>query len=103
MHVEKKYCPFIGHVLISVDLTHLHQSNFMAQHCIDSLKLFRDVGVIISLILKFSTEHGSVTAVLCAKFQNEWYCLCAKETTPNNLDELIQLIFDNHDWFNDIN
>ena len=25
-----------------------------------------------SIILKFCTEHGSNTAVLCAKFQNDW-------------------------------
>ena len=24
------------------------------------------------IILKFCTEHGSITAVLCAKFQNDW-------------------------------
>ena len=23
-------------------------------------------------IFKFSTEHGSIIAVLCAKFQNDW-------------------------------
>ena len=24
------------------------------------------------VVLKFGTEHGSITAVLCAKFQNDW-------------------------------
>ena len=24
------------------------------------------------IFLKFCTEHGSITAVLCAKFQNDW-------------------------------
>ena len=37
------------------------------------------------IILKFRTEHGSITAVLCAKFQNDWARMgVIKECLLNN-------------------
>ena len=33
---------------------------------------FDDIHVNCQIILKICTEHGSTTAMLCAKFQNDW-------------------------------
>ena len=37
-----------------------------------SISFVHNIHFSCSIILRFCTEHGSITAVLCVKFQNDW-------------------------------
>ena len=49
-----------------------HPPEIHLRHISRKISFVQDYIRIQLLILKFCTEHGSVTAVLCAKFQNDW-------------------------------
>ena len=59
--------------------THVHHSPVLHSRSRPILKLkyrktsfVHNTHVNYSIVLRLSTEHGSITAVLCAKFQNDW-------------------------------
>ena len=52
------------------NIGYLSGAHFKPKSC--EISFARNLFLGYSIILKFCTEHGSDTAVLCAKFQNDW-------------------------------
>ena len=52
------------------------------------------------IVFKFCTEHGSVTAMLCVKFQNDWTTEAVEWTIEFSLDLNLRWVSDrNHNTF----